>query len=285
MQFRALQFVFLVWTAIAAAPLVCAADDDVIGKVPNPEQGVEQFINVRNMDAQIDQWLFPGCVNAEMGRQKIETQIKLQLAEIDRACSLSAAQKERLALAARGDLQRFLEQVATLRRKLDALKNDQQNMGQIWQEVQPFQARQARGLTGPDSLLAKTTLTTLTPEQAEQYDAAQRDRRGFHYHSMIFAALHELEGTVAFTGQQRESLTKILMTFPPPRLLGQYDRFLVKYRLAILPPEKLLAILDDRQMQVLRPTLNQARATGQNMIEQGGLTKEDFAAQPREGQP
>jgi hypothetical protein len=154
--------------ALAAAALLlgasasCVAEDDEVVDgpiVPNMQQQV-QFARI-----DFDQWLFQPSGNAAQALQRIETQVKLQLAELDRVSQLTAAQRQKLELAARGDMQRFQDAVEVLRRKFNAVKDDQNAANQMWQEIQPLQARQARGLTGPGSLFVKVIPNTLTPEQ------------------------------------------------------------------------------------------------------------------------
>ncbi len=127
----------------------------------------------------------------------MQTQTNLRLTEIDRVCRLSEAQKQKLRLATRGDMQRFTDEVDQLRRKFDKVKNDQNAMGEIWQEIQPLQIKQANGLMGHDSLLMKVLPKTLTPQQAAAYDAVVDERRRFRYRASIATSLITLEGAVA----------------------------------------------------------------------------------------
>jgi hypothetical protein len=264
---------------VALAWLPCdnlQADDDEIVALPLTANAVERAEANINFDQQI----FPGSPSATEGRRRLETQIKLQLTEMDRACQLTAAQRERLTLAARGELQRFLEQVEVLRRKFESAKHDQDKLGQIWQEVQPLQNRQARGLTGQDTVLAKVLSKTLSNEQTTQFEAAQAERRRFRYEAGIGISLNSLEAWIALTKEQREALTKLLLELPPPRIFGQYDHMLVNYRLASLPPAKVQRIFDNRQWQSLQQYFAQARAMREHLIEQGYLSRDEPVITP-----
>jgi len=252
------------------------ADDDEIVVLPAAANAAERH----EVDVNFDQQVFPGLPSAEAGRQRLETQIKLQLDEIDRACQLTEAQRERLALAARGELHRYLEQVEILRRKFEAARHDQEKLGQMWQELQPLQSRQARGLTGQDTVLAKVLHNTLNEEQEQQLEAAQLQRRRFRYEAAIGVALNALESWVALTGEQRQTLTKLLLELPPPRVFGQYDHMLVNYRLANLPAAKLQSIFDNRQWQSLQQQFAQARAMQGHLTEQGYISRDEAASAP-----
>ena len=261
-----------------------AADDDEI--VVGALAAAVNAPVVENFNVNFDQWVFPGCANAEVGRQRLETQLKLYLAEIDRSCQLDDSQRERLRLAARGDLQRFLEQVETLRRKFEPIKNDEDKMNQIWQELQPIQARQARGLTGPDALLTKVLPKTISAGQSKQFDVAQSERRRYRYQASIAVALHMLEGAVSLTDKQRQSLTALLLELPPPRTFGSHDTHLVNYRIANLTSAaKVRELFDGRQWQALQQTFAQARNTCQQLRQQGLLSAEDLEPLKPEGQP
>jgi hypothetical protein len=274
-------FAALSAAASTSWPQTSAGDDDeivvsVLPKTPEDE----------NLEANFDQWIFPGCANAAAGRERLESQRKLQFAEIERSCQLNDEQRQRLELAARGDLLRFLEQVESLRRRFEPVKHDQQKLNEFWREIQPLQARQVRGLTGPDSLLTKVLPRTLTKQQARQFDEAQNERWRFRYEASIALSLHTLESFVALTNEQRQTLAKLLLELPPPRVFGQYDNHLINYRLANLPPSaKLQQLFDARQWQSLQQQFAQARAMRQHLLDQGYLLREDLDPGTREGQP
>jgi len=264
-----------------------AADDDEVVEGPIAVN-VPQAMHFAA--ANFDQWMFQPSGNAQQAQQRTATQVKLQLGELDRVCQLTAAQRDKLQLAARGDVQRFLDEVEVLRRKFDAVKNDLNAANQMWQEIQPLQARQGRGLTGPGSLLTKIIPSTLTPEQAVHYDAVISERRKFRYRASIGVALHTLEGTVPLKHEQREVIQKLLLDLPAPQAFGQYDHYLIMYRLAGLPPERIQPLLDARQWTALKRQLDNYRGMREFLIEQGLLSREElaepFLAAPRpEAQP
>ena len=256
----------------AVGRIAAAADDDEIISAA----AASALKNANFDENTFDQWVFNGVNNATAGRQRIETQIKLQMGEIERVCQLSEAQKQRLQLAARGDVQRFWQEFETLRQKFNAVKHDEERANQMWEVIQPLQLKQARGLTGPGSLLMKLMKTTLTPRQFSQYEAIQLGRRRFRYQATIAVALNSLEGSVALKHEQREALAKLLFELPPPSAFGQYDNNLVMYRLANLPAAKIQPLFDKRQWDGLTQQFNQYRGMRDFLIQQGMLTPEDL---------
>jgi hypothetical protein len=267
-----------------------ASDDDEVveGPVGRPSQQ-QAALRVPQM-ADFDQQFFQGAGNASSAEQHLRSQIRLQIVELDRICQLDDAQKAKLELAARGDLRRFLEPVDVLRQKFNAARQDQNALNAIWQELHNLQAKMFRGLTGPGSLLTKTIPQTLTSEQTSKYDAVVSQRQVFRYRASIGVALHNVEATVALTHEQRERLTRLLLDLPPPHTFGQYDHYLVLYRLANLPAEKIQPLLDERQWEAMKKHLDRYRGLRSFLIEQGLLSREDVGevvlANPRrEDQP
>lgn len=262
----------LSWLALSCARGAAADDDEIV--VSTAAATAQE---VADMNVNFDQWIFPGAQNAAVGWQRIQTQVSVQLADVDRVCRLAEDQKQLLQLAAQGDVQRFEQQVEALRRKFDATKHDQEAVNNMWQDIQPLQRKQQRSLTGHDSLFKKILGKTLTPEQSTQYEALDAERRRFQYEASIKTALILLEGTLVLKHEQREALTKLLLELPAPRAFGRYDHYLINYRLATMPPEKIQPLLDNRQWQTIKQQFNQYRGMRQMLMDEGLLSRDDLA--------
>jgi hypothetical protein len=261
-----------------------AAEDDevVVGPItPNPQEQLQQF-GMPNFD----QMLFQNDGNPTLGEQRMRARTELQLAELDQVCQLNDAQKQKLQLAVRGDMQRFMSDAAVLRLRYEKLMKDQQANDpnafnvvwqQMWQELRPLQQRMAAGLTSaPTSLLIKVIPKTLTSEQQREYEAVAAERRRFRYEASIGVSLHQLEEAVALTEKQREELTTLLLAMPAPRHTGQYETYVILCRLEMMPNEKLEPLFTADQWKSLRLTLDQYRNVRQSWIEAGILDAEDF---------
>lgn len=234
-----------------------------------------------NFEANFDRWVFAGSQNAAVGRKRMEAQTKLQLAEIEKSCRLSGEQRSRLELAARGDFERFNEQAEALRRKFAGINiHDNEKMSQFWQEVQPLQVRQSRGVTGADTLLSKALARTLDEDQTKEFDASQSERRRFRYEASIALALRTLELSAPLSNEQREKLTQVLLALPPPKVFGQLDQWVVTYRILVLSSDAAVkGILDARQWQALAQPFAQARSYKQQLLTLGHLP-EDLDVKP-----
>lgn len=258
--------------ALAAMLLVSAAafafpdeDDD---DAPKAEAQVNRGFMVE--ESNFDQWVFQGSRNAAAGRERINSHLKMKLDELIRVCGLTEDQQKKLRLAARGDMKRFFDEVEEVRRKFLKVRNDQNAFNNLWQEIQPLQQQQAKGLFGDTSLFAKTIRRTLTDEQQAKYQNVVEDRRKFRYRAAIEVALHTLANTVALQHDQHEAVLKLVIEETrPPNVFGQHDHSAVMYEMSKLPAAKLKPLLDERQWKLLQQQFNQARGMEGFLIQNG----------------
>ncbi len=261
------------WLRLLALPMILlasfafAADEDD-DDPPAAEAQVNRGFFVQ--EANFDQWIFQGSVNAAAGKARIQSSVTMKLAELRRVCELTDAQSKKLSLAARGDMRQFFEDVEIVRQKFLKVRNDQNAFNQIWQEINPLQQRQAAGLFGDSSFFAKTVRNTLTREQHEKYQIVLDDRRRFRYQAAAEVALHNLSNTIGLLHDQHEAIFKLIIEeTQPPLTFGQYDQYFVFFSLAKLPNAKLKPLLDDRQWKLLQPHLQQGRGMEPTLMQQG----------------
>jgi Spy/CpxP family protein refolding chaperone len=261
--------------AIVAAGVLSAAapfDDDLAEEPPAaPEQGMIQF------DArQVDQWIFSTWGDAASCRRRLDECLELRIDAIVTQCVATNEQQTTLRLAGRGDVRRFFDRVAELKKKFELVKNNRNRFGDIWQEVQPLQTDLNSGLFGEDSLFEKTARTILTAEQAASMRHADRERREFRYHHAVEQVVLMLDDGLGLGDDQRQKLVALLLAETrPPRRLGQYDLQVVMVQFSRLPDEKLRSLLDESQWRALRNQLDQARGYEQFLIKQGLIPERD----------
>ena len=201
-----------------------------------------------------------------------------------RACGLSEEERQKLQLAASGDVRRFLDQVEASAKFVGA-NNDQNAFNQMWQEIQPLQAKMASGLLQGDSLFAKTINKTLSPERlARRHQAVQREA------CAIPLSGHDRDGALsagrkcpAHGRAARCAVELLIAETPVPLAYGQQDYYYVFYQLANLPGEKVCAAVNARQWTALGPLLNQYRHMQAFLVQQGMLPKEEQQVTPRRG--
>ena len=243
-----------------------AADDD-----DDPNAAQLQQVQGEFSEENFEQWIFGGR-NASAGRQKLETQLKLQMDAVDRECQLNEAQKKKLLLAGRGDIKRFWEHYEVTRQKFLLVRKDQQKMNEIWQDIQPLQMTLNAGLFNDQSFLLKTIRNTLDAGQTSKYDTAEGDRRLARYHAKLELMVALLEAQMPLRHEQREKVLKLLReeTKPPRRSAGQYEYYVVMLQASKIPEAKLKPLFDAAQWKIVKANLAQGRGM-EETLKQNGL--------------
>jgi hypothetical protein len=242
-------------------------------------------------DENFDMWLFGNnAARGGRGRDTIAAQLSLQIHEIDRRCTLTEAQKTKLLLAGQGDIKRFYDRVAEAKKTFDRLKNDRNKIGEVFQEIQPLQARINAGIFGDGAFFAKCVAKTLTTAQVDEYTRATRERRAYRYRAKVELTVAMLDDAVGLTADQRARLVDLIVDqTTPPRIFGQNDTHYVIYQVSLLPEDKLKAILDAAQWRAARRLVQNARGM-EAVFRNLGMLDEPVAAvldaaQPREAAP
>lgn len=267
-----LLLLLFVGECLVAAQLSSAAPDDMEAAAPAAAEANQQVFIA---EANFDQWVFQGRGDANAARQRIESTLKLRIDDVHRICDLADAQKQKLTLAARGDIKRFLEEVEAVREKFRAVQQDGNAVNAIWQDIQPVQQKLSNGLFGETSLFAKTLRKTLTPEQVVKYKANMDERHRYRHRAMVASALATLENSVPLRHEQHEALVKLIVEKSQlPQASGQYNHYVVMYQISKLPENEVQALLDDRQQKLLARHLEQFRGMAQMLIQNGILPKD-----------
>jgi hypothetical protein len=221
--------------------------------------------------AQFDQWVFSSNDSSQAFSQ-LESQVKLRVEALDGASKLSDAQKRKLQLAGARDVKRFRDRYEELKRKYENTAHPQNDINKIYQEIQGLQTEWRTGVLGDSSLFAKVVRSVLEPEQSEGSDQAEAARKKFYFTAKIEATIAILENAVPITSTQRAALQKLLLTATrPPKEFGQYDHYVILLQVARLPEEKLRAILDESQVDSLKPLFEQATRLEPTLKQQGVL--------------
>jgi hypothetical protein len=244
---------------LAGGPASGAPDDDVEVEdaVAAP---VQQHMFVMN-DAQFDQWAFGGVGNLATIQRRMDSLLTLKIEEVHRTCLLTDDQKQKLRLAGRGDVKRFFDRIEEKRRKYLNRQFAQNEIGPVFQELQPLQTAMNAGLFHESSFFAKAVPRTLDEGQAERLAEAARTKKADMYRSKVLLAVTTLGKTLGLNAEQRQKFTAVLVEETrPPKVFGQQDVYAVLYQASRLPEEKLRPIFDDAQWLVLSRHLTQAKS-------------------------
>lgn len=233
-------------------------------------------------DDQFDQWVFGGPRNSRAGRNKLDSLLTLQIDDVARMCALSEDQKKKLQLAGRGDIKRFFDLVEEKRQKFQKVKQDQNKVGEIYQELVPLQVALNSGLFGDGSIYAKTIRKVLSDEDDARYQKVIEDKSRFRYRAKVELVVAQLDQSVGFRDEQRRKLVELIVSeTQPPTRFGQYDYYLVMYQAGKIAEAKLKPLFEDRQWALLTRQLNQMRGMEQFLRTQGLLPPLKVIRPPR----
>jgi hypothetical protein len=190
------------------------------------------------------QWIFGAGNKIVSTPDHLESMLTMAIAGVDRTCSLSGEQRQKLELAGHGDRKRFMDRVAEAKRAFERLRHDPDGPGEIIKYTQPLANAYAAGLYGEGSLFAKTLATTLTPEQQSRRREALLDQARFRYKAKVSLALATLDDHLGFTSDQTRRFLALILeeTTPPAKKARAFDESLVDLRAAGLPAAKVLLI-------------------------------------------
>lgn len=227
-------------------------------------------------DEQFDQWVFQQYGNASTARVRLKESLELYTEDVDQTCGLSDAQKQKLRLAGQGDIERFFRKFKKVKTKFQAIRNDQQKVNQIFQDISPLQAKLATGIFDRDSLLQKCLVNTINREQFLKYLRVDKERQRFHHEAKIGVIISLLDQAAPVTAEQRRNLSELLRReTKTPRKSGQYDYYAMMHQAAKIDDEKFQQILDDIQWRVFSQQLGQMRGMEQWLKQNGILSDDD----------
>jgi hypothetical protein len=207
-------------------------------------------------DRQFNGWLFQRTGQAP----DEDSEITLMVEAIDRTCHLSAEQREKLLLAGHGDYARFEQKVNDLRSECVGKTYDQTEMQTLYQKFQPLREQYQAGMLGPTSLFAKVVNRALTPEQQEEYEAAEAERRKTRHEAKVRLFVALLEQSCPLKSSQRDAFVDLLLKETRPALRSSdYDWYVVIVQVAKIPDSKLKPILDPLQLTYVKKIAAQAR--------------------------
>jgi hypothetical protein len=280
---RILGRLLLVWLALAIAGncrFARAQDDDE----PVENENAQAVNNLRtvminqgpNLE-QMDQWVFGRYGGSGGARNKLDSSLLVRIQDLERACGITEAQKQKLRLAGRGDIKRFFDKVEALKRKFQQGQNEPNT--NIWQEIQPLQVELNTGLFGDDSLYAKTIRRTLSADQAARFDSVSRERKSFRFRATVEWFVAHLDKGLGLTDLQRQRFVELLVNeAEPPKKFGLGDYWYLLLQTARLPESKLKPIFDAPQWRLLSRQFVQARGMEQWLKSNGVIGDVEKAA-------
>jgi hypothetical protein len=255
----------LILTALVAPGASVGADDDDDNNNVQNGRVLARFMLDENA---FNRTVF-GNLGPEAVRDGFEHVLALRVAQVDRTCGISRAQRANLELAGKGDIKRHFDRIDD-RRTVINRPIEQAEYAKVWQELQALNQVQAAELFGDASLFNKALKATLGADQATRYNNIQAEQVRSRYHARVEQFVVALDGALGLSAAQRRRLVELLFQeTPPPRKFGQYDSLYIQYQMSRLPEASLKPIFDEAQWHSLRPRLARAQAM-QAVLERNG---------------
>jgi hypothetical protein len=187
-------------------------------------------------------------------RQELALHLAKQLAVIDRACSLTDAQKTKLQLAGRGDIKRLFDRYQQVMRKSQVIERNDQTIRELREEANQVQIPLQFGLFHEQSLLVKSLPNTLTAEQFARYDAMARECRELRHRINVSNAVILLG--IRLREEQRQALIALMTRETRSSCKpSQYDSLVLLFQLGRLPQQKLKPLFDRDQWVIMHGIL------------------------------
>ncbi|WP_148075144.1 hypothetical protein [Bythopirellula goksoeyrii] len=207
-------------------------------------------------EEQFNSWLSNG---REAPEERLDSQLQVEISLINLSCELEPEQKKKLKFAAERDIARFTDQVEQIRQEVVGQTFDQNEIGNIYQRIQPLNQIMQKGFFGPTSLFAKVLPRTLTAEQFEKIEQLRSDQRKRCYKAVLRLYIVGLEKSLPMTEAQRQKLLDVLFeSTRPPSSFGQYDWYYAASQVSQIPQEKFEPLFDEKQLKIIQ----QARQQG-----------------------
>ena len=270
---------FLAAAAVPGASARAQADDD--DEKP-PIVAPQQLLYLVN-ETMFNRTVY-GTLTPERAREKLESVLSLRIASVERSSAISRAQKERLALAGRGDIKRIFDRIEDRKGVLNR-QIDQEEYRRLIQELRPIQLLWLQDPFREGSYFSKALKMTLEEGQAKRLTKVEGEAKRLHYRARIDQVIVSLDTFLGLSADQRRRLTSLLVEETrPPLIFGSHDVQVVLHQMASLPEAKVRPIFDDPQWRTLEGRLIQARAMKPFLVSNGYLAEDaaDGPGRPRD---
>ena len=220
---------------------------------------------------------------------RVERLVSLRIAELTRECRLTEAQVQKLELAGKGDVKRFVDRWENVTRILADPAAESSELRRVFLDWKTVAINWKTNLVGDGSLLSKTLQKTLRPEQAALHEIALASRRRQRYEEAIGGAVKSLQSNLSLSDRQSERLARLLVerTRPPKKFGRASDVALVLCQISRLPEDSLRPIFDAGQWRTLEHWLSAYKpgAGVAQSLERHGFVFEDAADPGRPTSP
>lgn len=191
-------------------------------------------------------------------RKRMEAVVATEIDVVDRTVSLTEAQKKKLRLAARGDIEQHISRANELRPKFTSEPLGQPRSTELMKELQLLQMAHQSGLMVETSLFRKTLRHCLTDEQRAQWQTVERERKALAVESVI-QNLDRQRGGIRLWGEGRQKFIDVLVEHGDlPDTRSSYIHHVVLVEVGKLE-DRLKPLVSDADWGKLQKQIAQAR--------------------------
>jgi len=139
------------------------------GKIPAREDAGDgakpEPVPIIPAEDSFDDWAFGGKSGEERFRNQLDKLLQRKIHEVEQVFQLTEAQRRKLKLAGRGDIQRLLEMVEDARREFQLARSDLRRLAELQKDLRLVELRVSDGLFEMGSLFAKTLRKMIDEKQ------------------------------------------------------------------------------------------------------------------------
>lgn len=191
-------------------------------------------------------------------RKRMEGLAATELDVVDRRVSLTEAQKKKLKLAARGDIEQHISRANELRPKLTSKPLDQAQYVELMDELRPLRMVLQTGLVSESSLFRKTLRHCLTDNQRARWQTLERERQ----QAVIESVIQTWERTAKqgmLWGESRKQFIEVPLDHGDlPDTHNSYNYYVVLVEVGKLE-DRLKPLVSEEVWEKLQKQITQAR--------------------------
>jgi len=281
---------------IKTLPLLLAAAFLVLTQ-PTPADAVDFFEIVERQAAEqkqiqhqhgmriehFDQWIFSNQQKIDGAKKQLLTRLESEASLIQSVCQLDDAQKEKLLLAGRGDIQAFVQQYDEIRANFANHIDNQKAMQNIWQEIQPLQRKYHGQIYGEDSFFTKVLHHSLDEPQLAFMKKLRLEQRAFQYRATVMQLISQFERAAPLTHAKREKLLALIVqhTSPSKSTPNQQNvnvsmpLYFILMQMSDIPEDELRPLFEESAWTLLQKQMKQGKAWKQHLATQGFVLEKD----------
>jgi hypothetical protein len=223
-----------------------------------------------------------GQGDSEESHRRLESRLKSRIDQIDRACKLTAEQRNKLSVAGRGDIRRLFTRITDFKAELARVApgvDVAALRARLIEEVADYrEALTDTDCFGEGSLFSKVLKSTLTKVQAAVREKAVKDASIAQHRATIRWAIGSMMPWLELSSEQHEKLEGVLSARTrPPRKFGAYDYYGLMFQASRLSEKEFKAIFSESQWQKVEKHLAEARRLEKTLRVGGFLPEDDVA--------